>query len=130
MRENFCDPCLIVFEERGNQGIFRYLKRGFRHCFAILLHNRTTVSIDFIKSGLKVVPHDVSHDSSVIAAFAALGASVVRVRNYNCSKAEYGFRPLTCVELVKQLIGIRGVITCTPYALFKNIISRSGSKNS
>ena len=124
MRESFCDPCLIVFEERGDQGIFRYLKHGFRHCFAILLHSSTTVSVDYIKSGLKVVSHDVARDSSAIAAFAALGASVVRVRNHKCSTAEYGVRLLTCVELVKQLLGIRSAITCTPYALFKNIISR------
>lgn len=128
MRESFRETCLIVFEDRGDQGIFRYLKQGFRHCFAVILNPCTTVSIDFIKSGLKIVAHGESSDPQVIAAFAALGTSVVKVRYRENSQADFSLRPLTCVELVKQLIGLRNTFICTPYALFKNIISRVSSK--
>lgn len=103
----------------------RFLEPGFVHCFAL------------VRSGRRWIRMDWGYDCASLAvlnmpAYASLnevvgpGDTVVRVlaevrERY---RAPWVFGPVTCVEAVKAVLGIRAFWVWTPFQLYRYI--RSG----
>ena len=114
---------LVVFEDRSDARLLRWLRPGFRHCFCLTGGDRRWTLCDPLKSHLAIA----SIDGLTAADLALhLGVPGRRVLHGMLATADIsagpGLRPLTCVEIVKRLIGLPARSVITPYQLYRRLL--------
>jgi hypothetical protein len=114
---------IVVFEDRADSLVLRCLRPGFRHCFCLLGENRRWTLCDPLKSQLAVaIVEDVS-----LAELRQLLEAPRRRLLYGTvleGRGEGGSlcRLLTCVEIVKRLLGITAPHILTPHQLYRMLL--------
>lgn len=118
---------IVVFEHRDARGVLRLLRPGFRHCFCLLQHDAGWLLCDPLKGGLRldlVPPYDV-HD--LLQHYRGLGrAALAGPAAGTFPLAPIGLRPLTCVEIVKRVLGLAAPAVFTPLQLHAHLKSTDG----
>jgi hypothetical protein len=108
---------LVVFEERTPQGWTRWLRPGFRHCYAIVDLGAGLLLVDPLKGRLHL---ELLPDLGLLEFgrwLACRGRRVLAGHRWrNPPAAPLG--PATCVEIVKRLLGVRAPWIVTPWQLF------------
>lgn len=110
---------IVVFEDRAAAAGFRWLRAGFRHCFCLLRRPVGWIVCDPLKSRTHldvIMPYD-EHDLLLNYSQKKLTALVGHCLDAH-PKIEF-LRPLTCVEIVKRVVGLRAPMVWTPYQLFR-----------
>lgn len=99
----------------------RCLKRGFRHCFALIRNANGWVVFDPMlhKTDLEFTEFD--YDVDVPRALRLQGFTVVRVPSLRPVKRIFTPLPFTCVEAIKRLIGLQDFKVLTPYQLYRRL---------
>jgi len=107
----FCDDTTLP--------MFRVLKKGFRHCFAIVKEEGHWISYDPISSATELQLLPVASDFDVITWLNSQGIITVRARRLErpMKMAPLGF--FTCVEAVKRLLCIHAMRIQTPWQLYQ-----------
>jgi hypothetical protein len=113
---------LVVFENRPARGGFRLLRAGFRHCFCLARVSEGWVLCDPRSDRLLLRSAPPIAALTLARSYAALGATVVALRRPPGAADGAPRRwlaPLSCVEIVKRVIGCgrRGVFT--PLGLYR-----------
>jgi len=110
---------IVVFEDRCAGFGFRWLRSGFRHCFCLLRRPVGWIVCDPVKSRTRlevVAPYDeptlLNHYRE--RDMVALAGTCLDVR-----PGWLAFRPLTCVEVVKRVIGLHAPLVWTPHQLYR-----------
>jgi len=97
----------------------RLLRPGFRHVLVALAGPGHWVVINPLshRATVDIVPGD---DGQALAAwFRAQGHTVVETTTRRPPRREAPWAPLTCVEVVKRLLGLHARWVLTPYALYQ-----------
>lgn len=119
---------IVVFS--GNTAIpwLRFLRPGFRHCYAVAE-----------SQGQWFVYNPASHQTAVHALgkfpsglliewLLAEGHTVVMCRIEKAAHRVAPVRPYTCVEALKRLLGVRAKWVFTPWQLYKYLINIKNMK--
>jgi len=119
---------LIVFSDNTGVWWLKYLKAGFRHCFIILETDRGCVWVDPLSSSFTIKILEGYELNSLVRWYRDTGMRVVAVSEQPHGQQPFVWAPMTCVEVVKRLIGIRDPFVLTPWQLYKTI-KRTKSEN-
>ncbi|GAA0603553.1 hypothetical protein [Caenispirillum bisanense] len=112
-------PALVVFTDHTDLPWLRLLRPGFRHCFAVVQANGAWVIVDPLShcTTLQVVPELAGWQPQ--AWFRHHGLTVVTTEVRQPPHRLAPWRPYTCVEAVKRLLGLRLPGVFTPWQLYR-----------
>jgi len=110
---------LVIFAHNTGVWWLRFLKPGFRHCFIILETDRGCVCIDPISNRFTISMLEGYELKALLHWYRDMGMKVmnVGVDHNNCKS--FFWAPMTCVEVVKRLIGLRESLILTPWQLYR-----------
>lgn len=127
------DLAVVVFSDACEIMALRGLRRGFRHCFAVLRRGGAWVVVDPLAHRLAVdlAPASLARDAEMVAAlYRARGLTALVVPVAEPPRRLAPLRPFTCVEAVKRLIGRRAPWVFTPAQLHAHLLGeRQKCKN-
>lgn len=110
---------IVVFVDKTECRCLRWLKRGFRHCFVALRSEDRWLICDSLKNRIEFSIVDLPDDFDLGDFYYEEGHTVI-VGNQPKEKPETFILPevLTCVAVVKRVIGLQSYWTLTPWRLF------------
>lgn len=114
---------LVVFEDRSDARLLAWLRPGFRHCFCLTGSDRRWTLCDPLKSHLALASIDGLSASELAARLGHDGRAVLHGSlGRAATRASLGLGPLTCVEIVKRLLGLQARSVLTPYQLYRRLL--------
>ncbi len=131
------DRCVwIVFSGQTDLPWLRILKRGFRHCFALIYENGKWISVDPMAHYMEVITHDVPSDFNMPTWLEQRGCTLLLSPRVTPKMRPAPIMFFSCVEVCKRLAGIHDMRVITPWQLYdylnkqqnKNAAQPSGSK--
>ena len=112
---------LVVFVDRGCVWL-RGLKRGFRHCFVALRDRDAWVICDSLKDRIELFVLPVPAEADLASFYRAQGHRVlIGTTQPKLHRGSLVLAPLTCVSVVKRLLGVRAPWVLTPWQLFAHL---------
>ncbi len=113
---------LVVFVDHTEVNWLSILRPGFRHCFAALEAERGWLICDPLKDRIALSFLQVDDNFDLAAFYAGQGYNVfagwaTAMPARRCHVPE----PLTCVAIVKRLLGIDAPRVFTPWQLFRHL---------
>jgi hypothetical protein len=118
---------IVVFEDRAERGLIRLLRPGFRHCYCLLGTDDFWTVCDPLKSIISIQTVYGLSLSEIVSAYRNSGRIAIAGRLKVCPAGWRLFRPMTCVEIVKCLLGLESPGTITPSQLHAMLLSRGFS---
>ncbi|MCS6877477.1 MAG: hypothetical protein NZP72_04165 [Geminicoccaceae bacterium] len=112
----------MVFEDRAGSPLLACLRPGFRHCFCLLARPCGWIVCDPLKSEIRLEAIAPYEEGELLAHYRSLGAIALAG---GCKSNPDGVSlcaPLTCVSLVKRLVGLRAPGVWTPYQLYRALL--------
>ncbi len=109
----------------NNTGLawLRFLRPGFRHCFAVLRRSGQWVVYDPLS---QVTCIDLAGEGdAILDFFAERGCRLIPVRPEPPVRLPLAWRPFTCWEAVKRVLGLRLGRVHTPYQLYTYLTRRN-----
>ena len=114
---------LVVFEDRNDARLLRLLRPGFRHCFCLTGEGLRWTLCDPLKSRLAVANADGASAAELAQHLAGVGRTILYgVVGEPAPGGPLGLRPLTCVEIVKRLLGVSASGVLTPHQLYRSLL--------
>lgn len=124
MHGNDHPEILVVFVGQTECRLLRRLKKGFRHCFAALRTDDRWIICDSLKNQIEFSLFDLPYDFDLGKFYRGRGHTVVIGTGVvSATPTSIVPEPLTCVTIVKRIIGIRSFWTVTPWQLFRLLTS-------
>jgi len=121
------DSWIICFTDQNYNNVSRVLKRGFRHCFAFTYYPKMKVWMVFEHTSGRtdIRLFTTSQLARHVAVWTETGCKFVKFRSrYN---AKLSVRcVMSCVSVIKHLLGLKDCRSLTPYQLFKWLKSNGG----
>lgn len=116
-----------VFFTPSSHLLSRYLKKGFKHCFAIERLDFIWMMYDPTRAGLNIVLPDCDTGHPLIENLVALseGASVLEVvLRHNDDKTIFRPKFLSCVSVLEYAMGLQfGTFRAlTPYGFYRRLL--------
>ena len=123
------DETYVVFHGQADLPWLRLLRPGFRHCYAVLRSGGRWLSFDPMLNRLEVRVHaHLPLDFDLPGWLAARGHTVVRAVIDGTRSRPAPWRPFTCVEAVKRLLGLHARAVLTPWQLYRHLIQPEQAK--
>lgn len=117
------DQVLIVFVDGTECRALHWLKQGFRHCFVAMRWGKQWVICDPLKNHIEFSVGKPPHDLDLGRFYRERGFVVL---TGHCApkkiKGRPWLEPLTCVAIVKRIIGLRAFWVLTPWQLYRMLI--------
>lgn len=114
---------LVVFEDRTDARVLRWLKPGFRHCFCLTGEGTLWTLCDPLKSRLALATVSGLESAELAEHFATGGRTVLLGTVADATPpGRPSLRPVTCVEIVKRLVGLRAARVATPHQLYRRLL--------
>lgn len=122
-------PAYVVFTDHTDLAWLRLLRPGFRHCFAVVQVDGAWVIVDPLShwTTLRVVPELAGWQPE--PWFRHLGLTVVAAAAVEPAPRLAPWRPYTCVEAVKRLLGLRLPGVFTPWQLYRALVAKASVPN-
>lgn len=120
---------LVVFVDQTECPWLRVLHRGFRHCFAAVSDGHAWIVCDPLKDRMELAILRLPARFDLAGFYAGQGYEVLigRVRHAP-PQARLTLAPLTCVAIVKRILGLRAFWVLTPRQLFDQLCdARAGA---
>jgi hypothetical protein len=115
-------PTIVVFADNRTRPVLRVLRRGFRHCFAALRVGDEWIACDPLKDRIQLALIPRPADFDLAAFYASQGHRVLVGRTARPPSRGTGVPSLlTCVAIVKRLLGIRAPTVITPWQLYRHL---------
>lgn len=112
---------LVVFSGRADLWWLRALKPGYRHCFVALWTIGGWVVVEPLSHHTQVEIIPQSQDFDLAGWYREHGLTVVCTDIFSPEKRIAPFRPYSCVESVKRILGIHAGWVLTPWQLFRHL---------
>ena len=110
----------VVFHGQADLPWLRLLRPGFRHCYVVLRSGERWLSLDPLLSRLEVQLHgDLPPDFDLPSWLAGRGHTVIRAVIDRTKTRPAPWRPFTCVEAVKRVLGLHDRFVLTPWQLYR-----------
>ena len=119
---------LIVFSDNTGAWWLKFLKPGYRHCFAVVETDRGCIWVDPLSTNLNLKVLEGYELAGLIKWYRDMGMKVLSVNVAPSQGGDFPWAAMTCVEIVKRLVGIRNRWIVTPWQLF-SFIKRTKSEN-
>jgi hypothetical protein len=116
----------VVFSGRTDLPWLRFLRPAFRHCFIVLRDGGRWVTVDPMLHHMEVrVHHHLPAEFDLPRWLRGRGQTVVSAPSVNPPAKPAPWRPFTCVEAVKRILGIHRGFILTPWQLYR-FLAESG----
>jgi hypothetical protein len=113
---------LVVFADHAGCPWLRPLRRGFRHCFVVLRAGPVWLACEPLKDRIELDALQLCADFDLAAFYRAQGHRVlVGERDSPRARRRFALAPLTCVTVVKRLLGIDAPWVWTPWQLYAHL---------
>ncbi|NJO36275.1 MAG: hypothetical protein HC871_00100 [Rhizobiales bacterium] len=110
---------LVVFVGHTQCRSLHWLKQGFKHCFVAQRLGDGWIICDSLKNRIELSFLRLPNDFSLSAFYRDMGHTVLAGRGPYIEKLRMIMpEVLTCVSMVKRIVGIRSFWTLTPWQLF------------
>lgn len=116
---------LVVFCDTTELWWLRFLRHGFRHCFVALGDGRSWITIDPLSHRTDIAAHPVHAGHDLAAIYRSHGLTVVETYLREAPLRPAPWRPFTCVEAVKRVLGLHEPWLLTPWQLHRFLIGLS-----
>jgi hypothetical protein len=120
-------PAAVVFVDRAACVWLRPLRRGFRHCFAALRQpDGIWLICDPLKHSIELAAVRPDRDVDLLLTWQEAGHQICigHTRKHDVTTALPPLPgPLTCVAVVKRLLGLSAPRVLTPYQLHEHLTS-------
>lgn len=118
---------VVVFVDDSECRWLGMLERGFRHCFAAVRDGSSWIVCDPLKHRIALTLPPLPADFDLAGFYAGQGHEVLvgRLRP-DRPRDRLAFAPLTCVAVVKRIIGIDAARVLTPRQLFRHLREAHG----
>ena len=103
-----------------------FCRPGFEHCFALARQGGSWVQVDPGHDFMRVAVLPVSAYTPIHALVGDRTVVRVRASLTEQMRAPWIVGPLTCVEVVKSLLGIRSLTLLTPHQLYEHLRRHHG----
>ncbi len=110
---------LVVFSGQTDLWWLKFLRRGFRHCFVAIRSQDRWVVIDPMLHFWEVTIPDISIQFDLARWFTDQGLTVVETEIKSPDRRCYPPFFLSCVEVVKRILGIHHPFVVTPAQLYR-----------
>ena len=101
----------------------KFLKMGFYHCFLIMGNGFDWILIEPVWNYTDLI---FIRNKNLLHIIKKKGYQLLHTTPHLALNQKGYFRPHTCVEVVKRLLGISNPKIWTPYQLFLFILSKKG----
>lgn len=113
------DTAWVVFSGETEIPWLRLLRPGFRHCFAVVRTGGSWVVLDPLSHCTRLHVLAAPADWAPEPWFTARGLTVVAASLREPPHRMAPWRPYTCVEAVKRLLGLHRPGVFTPWQLYR-----------
>lgn len=115
-------PVLLVFCHDTDLPWLRWLRPGFRHVFAALPVTGGWITLDPLSTRLELAFHPLPADSDLAGWFRRHGHIVLSTATRPPATAiPVPLALLTCVGMVKRLLGLHAPFVLTPWQLYRHL---------
>ena len=121
---------LVVFGGECGVWWLRWLKPGFRHCFAAIDDGNQWLTVDPLLHRLEIRATGLASSFDLAAAYRDIGLVVVAVAPSAVQRRTAPIGLFTCVETVKRLLGFRAPGVLTPWQFHRFLTRRPGAETS
>jgi len=119
---NTMQQAWVVFTNQTDVPWLRFLKSPFRHCFVILREGENWMTVDPMLNHMDVRVHNhLPSDFDLPRWLQSRGQNVVPASLDRSHKKPAPWRPFTCVEAVKRILGIHDRFVLTPFQLYRHL---------
>jgi hypothetical protein len=119
---------LVVFSGRTELTWLKWLRPGFRHCFLLLDGPQGWLCINPLAHHTHIQPLQLPAGFDLAGWYRRMGFRVIEAPVAVPRCRALPWRPFTCVEAVKRILGIRAGLILTPWQLYL-FLSNSGKKS-
>ncbi len=112
---------LVVFYGRTQIPYLRLLRRGYRHCLAVVQTADGWVLLNPLSNFTEVATLPKLRPDALLAAFAADRVEAVPAQRLAPVYRPHPWMPYSCVEAVKRVLGLRDRGVLTPWQLRKRL---------
>jgi hypothetical protein len=112
---------LVVFMGDVSIRWAKLLRPGFRHCFAIVGRNGQWVIFDPMSNYTNLGILSGPSIDDVASWYRQFGLTVIKTVVQRGESPSAEWRPFTCVEAVKRVLGIRAPWVMTPWQLYRHL---------
>jgi hypothetical protein len=111
-----------VFADHAGCPWLRPLRRGFRHCFVVLRAGPVWLACDPLKDRIELDALELPGKFDLATFYREQGHRVlVGQRPPPRTRRRFALAPLTCVTVVKRLLGIDAPWVWTPWQLYTHL---------
>lgn len=115
---------LVVFGGRCGVWWLRWLRPGFRHCFAAVDDGAQWLTVDPLLHRLEVRASGLPSAFDLAAEYRRMDLVVLELAPPEIALRAAPVGIFTCVETVKRLLGLRTLWVLTPWQLFRFLVRR------
>ncbi|MHC8494448.1 hypothetical protein ACTU44_17290 [Thalassospira sp. SM2505] len=118
---------LVVFADAPEKRLLRLLKPGFRHCFVLVsgLRAGEWICLDPQSHRVRCESWAYSPIFDPAAYYRSIGHHCIWAHYPHMVTRKARFGPMSCVELVKRLLGISAFWVITPWQLYRHMYAQS-----
>jgi hypothetical protein len=118
---------LVVFADHVQCRWLRPLRRGFRHCFVVVRAGSLWLACEPLKDRIELDALALPHGFDLATFYGERGHRVlVGQRPPVTARRRLVVAPLTCVTVVKRLLGIDAPWVWTPWQLYAHLSRPEG----
>lgn len=130
LRSRSYPRALVAFSGQTELAWLRLLRPGYRHCFALVESRSADAAGDGIaawvlynplSNGTQLAMWPHLDEESIRAWLSQQGYVVLETHAQPISARVFGWRPYTCVEAVKRVLGLHAPTVFTPWQLYRHI---------
>jgi hypothetical protein len=115
-------PVLVVFVDDTACPWLRVLRRGFRHCFVLLHAAPLWLACEPLKDRIELDVLDLRREFDLARFYGEQGHQVLLGRRPPPRpRQRFALAPLTCVTVVKRLLGIHAPWVWSPWQLYAHL---------
>jgi hypothetical protein len=112
----------VVFSGKADLPWLRMLRPGFRHCYVLLFEGGRWISVDPMLSRMEIHVHNhLPADFDLPGWLESRGQRTVLAFIDHSSARPAPWRPFTCVEAVKRILGLHAGFVLTPWQLYRHL---------
>jgi len=112
----------VVFSGKADLPWLRFLRPGFRHCYVLLHEGDKWITVDPMLNRMDVqVHHQLPADFDLPRWLESRGQRVVMAFIDQSRAKPAPWRPFTCVEAVKRILGLHARAVLTPWQLYRHL---------
>jgi len=111
----------LVFTNETDLKRLKILKKGFRHCFAIMQQSDRWILIDprSNKTDIRLLAHPIHFN--LPRYFKSQGHHIVKLQTIKTPQKVAPILNISCVGLMKRFIGLHAWFIITPYQLYRHL---------